>query len=90
MYVSLIGLAVITDNPTAENALETLLSDRGRLDEAVAHLTRGACLQPGSLDARIQPQLGPAAQRPIQRCHRAGVEPGPAPGSGTIEKLAEG
>jgi protein O-mannosyl-transferase len=46
-------LAVTTDNPTAENSLGTLFSDRGRLDEAIAHLTRAVSLQPGSLDARI-------------------------------------
>ncbi len=55
------ALAVTVNNPVAENSLGTVLSDQGRLDEAVAHLTKAVGIEPRSLDARIN--LGLALSR---------------------------
>jgi Flp pilus assembly protein TadD len=54
-------LAVTDNNSVAENSLGTLLSDQGRLDEAVTHLTRAVRFTPSSFDARIN--LGLAFMR---------------------------
>lgn len=54
-------LAVTSDNSVAENSLGTVLSDNGRLVEAIIHLTRAARIQPNSIDARIN--LGLALMR---------------------------